>query len=92
MTQEKRNKLIPGEALIYERSNGVVYARYRDPPWNQIEPWVIGGDPDSVDRANGNLFNWGEWQNMMRVADKNPTLKNQMKKLLDIYYLIKDDK
>ena len=92
MTQEKRNKLIPGEALIYERVNNVVYARYRDPPWNQIEPWVIGGDNNSVNRTNGNLFSWSEWQDMMRAADKNSTLKNQMKKLLDIYYLIKDDK
>ena len=85
-------KLIPGEALIYERRNGLVYARYRDPPHNQIEPWVIGGDYDSDNQANGNLFNWSEWQDMMRAADQNPTLKKQMIKLLDIYYLIKDDK
>jgi len=29
MSQSK-NKMIPGEALIYERANGVVYARYQN--------------------------------------------------------------
>ena len=92
MAQEKSDKLIPREALIYERSNGVVYARYRDPPHNAIPRWVIGGDSDAVNRASGNLFSWSEWQNMMSLAENNPTLKLQMKKLLDIYYLIKDEK
>jgi hypothetical protein len=38
-------KLIPGEALIYERAAGIVYARYRDPPHNTKPRWIIGGDP-----------------------------------------------
>ena len=38
-------ELIPGEALIYERANGIVYARYRDPPHNTKPRWIIGGDP-----------------------------------------------
>ena len=40
--------LIPGQALIYERANGVTYARYRDPPHNMIEGWVVGGEPKAV--------------------------------------------
>jgi hypothetical protein len=83
--------LIPGEALIYERANGVVYARYRDPPHNSLPRWIIGGDPDSVSRAQGNLFSYSEWEDMMRLAEKNYTLKTQMQKLLDIYYIVKDD-
>lgn len=43
--QNKDHKLIPGEALVYERANGVVYARYRDPPHNKLPRWVVGGDP-----------------------------------------------
>lgn len=85
--------LIPGQALIYERANGVVYARYRDPPYNEMyERWIIGGDSDSVNRATGNLFSYSEWNDMMRLALTNPTLKKQMQKLLDIYYIVKDDK
>jgi hypothetical protein len=41
MTQ-KRTKLIPDQALIYERADGVVYARYRDPPHNTIPRWIVG--------------------------------------------------
>ena len=37
------SKLYEGEALIYERADGVVYARYRDKP--EIERWIVGGDP-----------------------------------------------
>jgi len=85
--------LIPGEALIYERANGVVYARYRDPPYNEMyDRWIIGGDPEAVSKATGNLFSYADWQEMMHIAETNHTLKTQMKKLLDIYYLLKDDK
>jgi len=85
--------LIPGQALIYERANGVVYAKYRDPPYNEMyDRWIIGGDADAVNRATGNLFSYGEWQEMMELAKKYPTLKDQMKKLVDIYYLVKDEK
>ena len=84
--------LIPGQALIYERANGVVYARYRDPPYNEMyERWIIGGDADAVSRASGDMFSWSEWQDMIRLAETNHTLQTQMKKLLDIYYLVKDE-
>ena len=84
--------LIPGQALINERANGVVYARYRDPPYNEMyDRWIIGGDPDAVNRATGNLFSYSEWQDMMRLAETNHTLKTQMKKLLDIYYIVKEN-
>jgi lysyl-tRNA synthetase class I len=85
--------LIPGQALIYERANGVVYARYRDPPYNEMyERWIIGGDADAVSRATGDMFSWSEWQDMIRLAETNHTLRTQMKKLLDIYYIVKDNK
>lgn len=88
--QDSQPKLIPGEPLIYERVNGVVYAKYRDKP--EIPRWMIGGDPDAVNKAQGCLFSYSEWQDMMRIAEDNHTLKTQMQKLLDIYYIVKDDK
>lgn len=87
--EHQLGKLKPSEALIYERSNGVVYARYRDRP--EIKRWIIGGDPDAVNRAEGNLFSYSDWQDMMRIAETNHTLKTQMLKLLDIYYIVKDN-
>jgi hypothetical protein len=89
MTQTQ-DKLIPGEALIYERSNGVVYAHYRDKP--EIPRWIIGGDPGAVARAQGEILDYGEWKNLCEVASKNPTLKNLMDKLVTTYYIVKDSK
>lgn len=89
---QSQNKLIPGQSLIYERADGVTYARYRDPPHNKIPRWIIGGDPDAVNRAQGCLFSYSEWQDMMLIAEKNHTLKKHMQKLLDIYYIVKEDK
>ena len=82
-------KLIPGEPLIYERSDGVVYARYRDIP--TVPRWIIGGDPGGVARAQGSLLEYGEWVNLCKLAEEYPTLKKQMSKLINTYYLIKDN-
>ena len=84
------SKLIPGEPLIYERSDGVVYARYRDPPHNKIPRWIVGGDPGSVARAKGELLNYGEWVNLCNLAQDCPTLKEQLDKTITLYYLIKE--
>ena len=84
--------MIPGEALIYERDDGVVYARYRDPPHNTIPRWIIGGDPGGVARAQGSLLEYGEWVNLCKLAQTNETLKKQLDKLVTTYYIIKDTK
>ena len=80
--------LIPGETLVYERSDGVVYAHYRDKP--EIERWIIGGDSAGVARAQGTLFGYDEWRDMQLTADSNPVLKKQLDRLLVMYYTIKD--
>ena len=86
----KNEKLIPGKALIYERANGVVYARYAEDP--ELPRWIIGGDPGSVARAQGELLDYSEWQDLCDVASENETLKKLMNKLITTYYLIKDNK
>ena len=86
----QQHKLIPGAALIYERADGVTYARYRDPPYNVQPRWIVGGDPEGVSRAQGNLFSYSEWQEMMELAENYPTLKSQMQKLVTTYYMVKD--
>ena len=86
----QQHKLIPGAALIYERADGVTYARYRDPPHNKVPRWIVGGDPEGVSRAQGNLFSYSEWQEMMELAENYPTLKSQMQKLVTTYYMVKD--
>ena len=90
MSQSK-NKMIPGESLIYERVNGVVYARYRDPPHNTVPRWIVGGDPGAVARAQGKLLDYSEWLNLCELTETNPMLKKQMDKLVNTYYIIRDN-
>jgi hypothetical protein len=91
MTRPK-GKLLPGEALIYERSDGVVYAHYRDPPHNTIPRWVIGGDPAGMARAQGDLLNYAEWQELCKLSLEYPTLKKLLDKLVTTYYTVKEHK
>ena len=83
------DKLIPGETIIYERADGVVYARYRDKP--DIERWIVGGDPAGVARAQGKLLDYGEWQNLCELAQSNKTLSIQLKNLVNTYYIVKEE-
>ena len=87
---EVRGSLLPGEALIYERAEGVVFACYRDKP--EIERWIIGGDPGAVARAQGDLMDYGTWKDICEVAAQNETLKHQLDKIVTTYYMIKDDR
>ena len=88
--------MVPDEALIYERANGVVYARYRDAPHNKIPRWIIGGDADGVERAKakeqGDLFTYADWQAINELARTNKALSIYLHKVLDIYLLAKDSK
>ena len=84
--------LLPGEALIYERHDNVVYARYRDPPHNTIPRWINGGDPAGVARAQGDLLNYSDWQDMCRLSKEYPTIKKLLDQLVIMYYTVKDDK
>ncbi len=88
----KNHKLIPGQALIYERANGVVYAHYRDPPHNTIPRWIIGGDPAGIARANGDLLSYGEWQELCELSLEYPTIKKLLDKLVTTYYTVKEHK
>jgi hypothetical protein len=85
-------QLIPGQTLIYERANGVVYARYRDPPNNRLPRWVIGGDPTAVAHAQGDLLTYSEWQELCTLAEEYPTIKKLLDKVVVAYYIVKDSK
>ena len=85
-------KLIEGEALIYTRANGVIYANYRAPPHNRIPKWIVGGDPGAVARAQGELLDYSEWQNLCELSQTNTTLKRLLDKLVTTYYIVKENK
>ena len=75
--------------MIYERADGVVYARYRDRP--EIERWIIGGDADKVARANG-YMGYDDWKKLFKLADQHPTLRKQLDNTINLYYMLKDNK
>ena len=82
--------LVPDQPLIYERANGVVFARYRDPPHNKIPRWIIGGDLEELDRLQ-NKLSYNEFIEMANCAKTNYTLKKQLDKALIIWYTIRDE-
>ena len=82
--------LIPNETLIYERADGIVYARYENKP--EIKRWIIGGDPGAVARAQGELLDYSEWKMLCNLCEEHPILKKQMDKLVTTYYIVKENK
>lgn len=82
--------LIPGAVLIYERANGVTYAKYRDPPHNTIPRWIIGGDPIAVSRARGEVLSHSEFNEIQQLALEYPLIKEQLEQLRTVYYMIKN--
>ena len=77
-------KMIPGEALIYERADGVIYARYRDPPYNKIPRWPIGGD------ANQMGIGFTDFKRMIQLAKTHDGFREAWESLLVQYYLLKE--
>ena len=89
MTQNKET-LIHGEALIYERGmNGIIYARYRDPPHNSIPRWIVGGAPNafcpgtSIPRPDS----WPDVEDVnpdFKLIQKHPELQEKYKEYLEL--------
>lgn len=76
--------LIPNQPLIYERANGVTYARYRDPPHNNIPRWEIGRD------ANSPIVGYLDFKRMQEIANAHEGFRDAWENLLTQYYLLKD--
>lgn len=81
--EHKLSNLIPGEALIYERVEKTIYARYRDRP--EIPRWIIGGEETGI-------LGYDDWKQILLLADKNLTFKKEFDKIVNLYYLLKDSK
>ena len=85
-TQTKQ-ELDPGEALIYERAAGIVYARYMNPELRHIPRWIIGGAPQGFIPGTG-MPKPEEWQDFItcepdwEVIQKNQKLKDLYTKFL----------
>ena len=58
----------------------------------KIPRWVIGGDPAAVARAQGDLINYAEWQELCALSLEYPTLKKLLDTLVTTYYTVKEYK
>ena len=50
---------------------------------------MIGGDPEAVNEALG-IVSYDQWKELFALADSYPTLRKQLDKTLNLYYIIKD--
>lgn len=76
--------------MIYERANGVVFARYRDKP--EIKRWIIGGDSCAVARAKGQFISDSDFQDICKLSLTNVAIKEILDQLIVVYTLVKEDK
>jgi len=73
--------LEPGRTIIYENDGRNVYGRYQ----GEQERWIVGSAIDSQ-----SVLDFNEWQDMMRIAHSNPTLKSLVDKCINTYRLTKE--
>ena len=78
--------LKPGATYIYERADGVVYAREMgaDPTTRQI----VGYDDDYAVH-NQRIDRWTKWRDVLSAADDNPELAELLDRALVLYNLSK---
>mgnify|MGYP003335946546 FL=1 len=78
--------LKPGATYIYERANGVIYAREEgaDPTTRQI----VGYDDDYAVH-NQRIDRWTKWRDVLSAADDNPELAELLDRALVLYNLSK---
>lgn len=94
--------LKPGAKYIYEREDGVVYAREVGAPdserieigWDfEAEDTPTSECPDTPTPAKGSLLEsirenklWGE---IRRMAETNPAMREELERVKTFYYLLK---
>ena len=88
-------QLKPGAKYIYERVDGVTYAREFGA--NSSERFEIGYDWSGEDQQRGRsirdrLMEDKLWGNIRRAAENNPALKDALDRAIEIYYLTKEHK
>lgn len=88
--------LKPDTKYIYERADGIVYAREfgADPSTRQVVGYESGTDYDPVSGHkidHRRLVEDKLWGNIRRAAETNPTLQDALERVIVIYNLSKSD-
>jgi hypothetical protein len=78
--------LKPGATYIYERADGVTYAR----EFGSIERTVIGWDYDTKLKLDA-LKEDNLWTDIRSTAKSNPALQTELDRVIMLYHLSKKD-
>ncbi len=81
-------RLEPGEQYIYERADGVIYARKLGAP--PEERFAIGWDSavqDKIDKFSRDIL----WSNILKEAEHNPTLQDALERVKVLYELSRQE-
>lgn len=73
--------LKPDATYIYERANGITYAR----EVGKLERTVIGYDADAIVNPNNPI-----WSDILKESETNPALQKALNRAIMIYRLSKD--
>ena len=78
--------LTPGATLIYERANGIIYARNAgaDPSTRRVVGYERGADYDPYRTTV-------DWDKMCEAAKTNTALKTALEQCIMLYNLSKDE-
>lgn len=81
-------RLEPGATYVYEKADGVTYARkIGDPPTERFE---IGRDYNS-EKLHKELMDAKLWGQIHRAAESNPALQEALDRVIVIYELSRQD-
>ena len=78
--------LKPGATYIYERADGVTYAR----EFGAAERTAIGWDYD-VQLKTNQLKEADLWKEIQQAAKSNPVLQKELERVIMLYHLSKED-
>jgi hypothetical protein len=79
--------LTPGATLIYERANGIIYAREagKNPDTRFVVGYESGQDYDTVQRDKIN------WHRLLEASKDNKALADALDRVIMIYELSKEN-
>ncbi len=83
-------QLTPGATYIYEKANGITYARELGAP--PSERFEVGRDFETKTLFGKTIDELEKMADMMTSADNNPILKHALERAFTIYELIKEHK
>ena len=85
--------LKPGATYIYERNDGIVYAREMgaDPRERFVVGYESGKDYNLLNKGIDKYKEDALWQEIRRAADAKPALQEALDRVKVLYELIKDE-